>query len=42
MQSNTSCGWEVKKSFKFILETVRILNESGSHRMSEEREDLSV
>lgn len=42
MQSNTSCGWEAKKSFKFTLETVRILNESDSHRMSEEREDLSV
>lgn len=41
MQSNTSHGWEFKKSFKFI-ETVRILNESDSHRMSEEREDLSV
>lgn len=42
MQSNTPRGWEVKKSFKFILETVRILNESDSHRMSEEGEDLCV
>lgn len=41
MQSNTSRGWEIKKSFNFI-EMVRILNESDSHRMSEETEDLNV